>query len=265
MARGTGLVPTIRVSGVHKRFGDIDVLKGVSFDVNRANVVSMIGASGSGKSTLLRCINHLEVPSSGEIFIDGEPLGSTTDANGRVRQRPLSQVNRMRRDLGVVFQQFNLWPHMTVLGNVVEAPIRVRGMSRKEAVEIARGELARVRMLDKQDAYPARLSGGQQQRVAIARALAMRPKVMLFDEPTSSLDPELKEEVLGVMRELAAAGTTMIVVTHEMEFARDVSDRVLFLHQGVIEEEGPPSQVFSRPASERCRQFLAKHLARDAA
>jgi ABC-type histidine transport system ATPase subunit len=225
----------------------------------------MIGASGSGKSTLLRCINHLEVPTSGEIFIDGEPLGSRTDAGGRVRPRPARDVNRMRRDLGVVFQQFNLWPHMTVLGNVIEAPIRVRGLARREAVEAGREALASVRMLEKQDAYPARLSGGQQQRVAIARALAMRPKVMLFDEPTSSLDPELKEEVLGVMRELAASGTTMIVVTHEMEFARDVSDRVLFLHQGVIEEEGPPAEVFSRPRSERCKQFLSKHLSRDAA
>ena len=258
-------VPTIGVSDVHKRFGSLEVLKGVSFDVYRASVVSMIGASGSGKSTLLRCINHLEIPSSGEIFIDGEPLGSKIDADGRSRPRPAREVNRMRRDLGVVFQQFNLWPHMTVLGNVIEAPVRVRGMSRREALEAGRDALARVRMIDKQDAYPARLSGGQQQRVAIARALAMRPKVMLFDEPTSSLDPELKEEVLGVMRELAASGTTMIVVTHEMEFARDVSDRVLFLHQGVIEEEGPPSEVFSRPTSERCRQFLAKHLSRDAA
>jgi ABC-type histidine transport system ATPase subunit len=171
----------------------------------------------------------------------------------------------MRRDLGVVFQQFNLWPHMTVLGNVIEAPIRVLGMKRKEAIELGRDMLAQVRMTDKADAYPARLSGGQQQRVAIARALAMRPKVMLFDEATSSLDPELKEEVLGVMRELARAGTTMIVVTHEMEFASEVSDRVLFLHDGLIEEEGPPSEVFTRPRSERCRQFLSKHLARDSA
>ena len=241
------------------------MLNGVSFAVHRANVVSMIGASGSGKSTLLRCINHLEVPTSGEIFIDGEPLGSTTDGGGRQKPRPLREINRMRRDLGVVFQQFNLWPHMTVLGNVIEAPIRVRGMTRREAMELGLEALARVRMTEKADAYPARLSGGQQQRVAIARALAMRPKVMLFDEPTSSLDPELKEEVLGVMRDLAAAGTTMIVVTHEMEFARDVCDRVLFLHGGLIEEDGPPSEVFTHPRSERCRQFLAKHLAKQPA
>jgi ABC-type histidine transport system ATPase subunit len=254
--------PTIRVEGVHKRFGPTEVLKGVSFEVHLASVVSMIGASGSGKSTLLRCINHLEVPSAGEVYIDGEPLGTRTDADGRRRPRPLREINRMRRDLGVVFQQFNLWPHMTVLGNVIEAPIRVRGMKRREAIELGREALSRVRMIDKADAYPARLSGGQQQRAAIARALAMRPKVMLFDEPTSSLDPELKEEVLGVMRELAEAGTTMLVVTHEMEFAREVSDRVLFLHNGLIEEEGPPSEIFSQPRSERCRQFLTKHLTR---
>ena len=258
-------VPTIRVSDVHKRFGSIEVLKGVSFEVYRANVVSMIGASGSGKSTLLRCINHLEVPSAGEIFIDGEPLGSKLDGNGRSRPRSLREVNRMRRDLGVVFQQFTLWPHMTVLGNVVEAPIRVRGMSRKDAAELARECIARVRLSEKADVYPARLSGGQQQRAAIARALAMRPKVMLFDEPTSSLDPELKEEVLGVMRQLAQEGTTMIVVTHEMEFAREVSDKVLFLHNGLIEEEGPPGQLFTNPTSERCRQFLSKILKESAA
>ena len=252
--------PTIRVEGIHKRFGSIEVLKGVSFSVHRANVVSMIGASGSGKSTLLRCINHLEVPSAGEIYIEGEPLGTRIDAAGRKSPRPLREINSMRRDLGVVFQQFNLWPHMTVLGNVIEAPIHVRGIKRKEAIKLGREALARVKMTDKEDAYPARLSGGQQQRVAIARALAMRPKVLLFDEPTSSLDPELTEEVLGVMRELARAGTTMIVVTHEIEFAREVSDRILFLHDGLIEEEGAPEEIFSRPQSERCRQFLSKYL-----
>jgi ABC-type histidine transport system ATPase subunit len=253
-------IPTIRAAEIHKRFGALEVLKGVSFDVHRAQVVSMIGASGSGKSTLLRCINHLEVPTSGEVFIDGEPLGSVEGRDGKRRPRPLREINRMRRDLGVVFQQFNLWPHMSVLGNVVEAPIRVRGMGRREATELARECLARVRLLDKADAYPARLSGGQQQRAAIARALAMRPKVMLFDEPTSSLDPELKDEVLGVMRQLAQDGTTMIVVTHEMGFAREVSDKVLFLHNGLIEEEGPPNELFTRPRSERCRQFLSKYL-----
>jgi ABC-type histidine transport system ATPase subunit len=220
----------------------------------------MIGASGSGKSTLLRCINHLETPTSGEIFIDGVPLGVATDAAGRRRPRPLAEINRLRRDLGMVFQQFNLWPHMTVLGNVIEAPMRVRGLSRAQATELGRAALARVQLSEKTDEYPARLSGGQQQRVAIARALAMQPKVMLFDEPTSSLDPELTEEVLNVMRGLAEDGTTMIVVTHEMRFAREVSDVVMFLHNGTIEEQGPPEQVFGRPSSERCRQFLSKFL-----
>jgi ABC-type histidine transport system ATPase subunit len=252
--------PTIRVSDIHKRFDTLEVLKGVSFDVERGTVVSMIGASGSGKSTLLRCINRLETPTSGEIFIDGVPMGFATDASGRKRPRPLAEINRLRRDLGMVFQQFNLWPHMTVLGNVIEAPMRVRGLSRAQATELARAALARVQLSDKTDAYPARLSGGQQQRVAIARALAMQPKVMLFDEPTSSLDPELTEEVLNVMRGLAEDGTTMIVVTHEMRFAREVSDVVMFLHNGTIEEQGPPEQVFGAPRSERCRQFLSKFL-----
>jgi ABC-type histidine transport system ATPase subunit len=252
--------PCIRVVDVHKKFGPLEVLKGVSFDVHRGSVVSMIGASGSGKSTLLRCINYLEVPSAGAIYIEGESLGFQEDAAGRRSARPLRDINRMRRDLGVVFQQYNLWPHMTVLGNIVEAPIRVRGLSRKEAVRVADECLRRVRLSDKAHEYPARLSGGQQQRAAIARALAMRPKVMLFDEPTSSLDPELTDEVLNVMRELAEAGATMIVVTHEMDFARDVSDRVLFLHDGLIDEEGRPGQVFTAPRSERCRQFLAKYL-----
>ena len=253
-------MPTIRVVDVHKRFGALDVLQGVSFDVHRGNVVSMIGASGSGKSTLLRCINHLETPTSGDIFIDGESLCFRGDGSGERKPRPLAEINRIRRDLGIVFQQFNLWPHMTVLENVIEAPHRVRGLSRKEARAIGEECLRRVHLEDKTMEYPARLSGGQQQRVAIARALAMRPKVMLFDEPTSSLDPELTDEVLGVMRELAAEGATMIVVTHEMDFAREVSDRVMFLHKGLIEEEGPPDQMFAAPKSERFRQFISKHL-----
>ena len=253
-------MPTIRVVDVHKRFGTLDVLQGVSFDVHRGNVVSMIGASGSGKSTLLRCINHLETPTSGDIFIDGESLCFRGDGSGDRKPRPLAEINRIRRDLGIVFQQFNLWPHMTVLENVIEAPHRVRGLSRREARAIGEECLRRVHLEDKTMEYPARLSGGQQQRVAIARALAMRPKVMLFDEPTSSLDPELTDEVLGVMRELAADGTTMIVVTHEMGFAREVSDRVMFLHNGSIEEEGPPEQMFGAPKSERFRQFISKHL-----
>ena len=253
-------VPTIRAVDVHKRFGALEVLKGVSFDVHRGSVVSMIGASGSGKSTLLRCINHLETPTSGDILIDGESLCFRGGNRNDRRPRPLAEINRMRRDLGIVFQQFNLWPHMTVLGNVIEAPLRVRGLSRKDAVALGEACLARVHLEEKADEYPARLSGGQQQRVAIARALAMQPKVMLFDEPTSSLDPELTDEVLGVMRELADDGTTMIVVTHEMGFAREVSDRVMFLHNGLIEEEGPPAEVFAAPKSERFRQFISKHL-----
>jgi octopine/nopaline transport system ATP-binding protein len=253
-------LPMIRVVDVHKRFGTLEVLKGVSFDVHRGNVVSMIGASGSGKSTLLRCINYLEVPTAGDIFIEGESLCFRGDADGARKPRSLAEINRIRRDLGIVFQQFNLWPHMTVLGNVIEAPQRVRGMSRREAVALGEACLARVHLRDKAHEYPARLSGGQQQRVAIARALAMQPKVMLFDEPTSSLDPELTDEVLAVMRELADDGTTMIVVTHEMGFAKDVSDQVMFLHNGLIEEEGPPAQLFGAPRSERLRQFISKHL-----
>jgi ABC-type histidine transport system ATPase subunit len=253
-------MPTIRVVDVHKRFGTLDVLKGVSFDVHRGTVVSMIGASGSGKSTLLRCINHLETPTSGDIFIEGESLCYRSDSAGQRKSRPLAEINRIRRDLGIVFQQFNLWPHMTVLGNVIEAPQRVRGMTRKAATELGLQCLRRVHLADKSGEYPARLSGGQQQRVAIARALAMQPKVMLFDEPTSSLDPELTDEVLAVMRELADDGTTMIVVTHEMAFARDVSDQVMFLHNGLIEEEGPPDQLFTAPKSERFRQFISKYV-----
>jgi ABC-type histidine transport system ATPase subunit len=252
-------VPSIRIADIHKSFGPLEVLRGVSFDVHRGNVVSVIGASGSGKSTLLRCVNYLEPPDSGEIYIEGEPLGTWVDARGNSRPRSLSEINAMRRELGVVFQQFNLWPHMTVLGNVIEAPIRVRKVPRKEAIAYGEECLRRVKLIDKTGEYPARLSGGQQQRAAIARALAMRPKAMLFDEATSSLDPELTDEVLGVMRELAADGTTMIVVTHEMGFAREVSDRVIFLHQGMIEEEGSPADIFGAPTSERLRQFLSKY------
>jgi octopine/nopaline transport system ATP-binding protein len=252
-------IPRIRVADVHKRFGPLEVLRGVSFDVYGGNVVSVIGASGSGKSTLLRCVNYLEPPNSGEVYLEGVPLGSRLDSGGRRRPRSLAEINRMRRELGVVFQQYNLWPHMTVLGNVVEAPIRVRKLPRSEALAIGEECLRRVQLIDKAAEYPARLSGGQQQRAAIARALAMRPKAILFDEPTSSLDPELTDEVLGVMRKLAADGTTMIVVTHEMAFAREVSDRVIFLHDGLIAEEGSPSELFAAAKSERLRKFLMKY------
>src|SRR6266498_264319 len=253
-------IPNIRVVDLHKRFGTLEVLRGVSFDAYDGNVLSMIGASGSGKSTLLRCINHLETPTSGDVLIEGESLVYRKDATGACNPRSIGEINRMRSELGMVFQQFNLWPHMTALGNVIEAPIRVRRMPRRQAIELGEECLRRVHLSEKSHEYPARLSGGQQQRVAIARALAMQPKVMLFDEPTSSLDPELTDEVLGVMRELARDGTTMIVVTHEMGFARDVSDRVIFLHNGMIEEEGPPQAIFGAPKSERLRQFISTYL-----
>jgi len=254
--RMTATAPTIRVRNLSKSFGAAEVLKDISVDFQEGTVTSLLGASGSGKSTFLRCLNYLEIPSAGEILIEGVPIGATV-CNGTRKLHSPSEVARMRMKLGMVFQSFNLWPHMTVLGNVIEAPMRVLGLPRKEAVEIGRQFLAKVNLTDKESAYPARLSGGQQQRVAIARALAMQPKVMLFDEATSALDPELTGEVLEVMRGLAAEGTTMIVVTHEMRFAREVSDRVLFLHGGAIEEEGPPEQIFGSPKSERCRRFVS--------
>jgi ABC-type histidine transport system ATPase subunit len=236
--------PAMRVLDLRKSFGDTAVLRGVSFDLARGEVLSVIGASGSGKSTLLRCLNFLEAPTSGEVWL------------GETRLQPTS-IRLARRRIGMVFQQFNLWPHMTVLGNVTEGLRMVLRLDRAAAVARARRCLGSVGMAAFADRYPSRLSGGQQQRVAIARALAMEPDVMLFDEATSSLDPELTGEVLGVMRGLAAAGTTMIVVTHEMAFAREVSDRVLFLHDGRIEESGPPDAVFGAPGSARLRRFLA--------
>jgi ABC-type histidine transport system ATPase subunit len=254
---GENGTPIIRVEKLRKSFGALEVLKGISFSVARGSVVSIIGASGSGKSTLLRCLNLLERPSDGEIWVGGARMGCRA---GSDRPAGAAEIARQRRALGMVFQQFNLWPHKTVLENVIEAPIHVGGVRRAAALERARALLAKVNLLDKADSYPARLSGGQQQRVAIARALAMQPEVMLFDEPTSSLDPELTGEVLEVMRRLGAEGTTMLVVTHEMGFARSASDRVMFLHDGLIEEDGPPGQVLGDPRSERCRQFLSKVL-----
>ena len=249
----------LRIENLVKEYpGGIRALEDVSIEVRDGEFVVLIGLSGSGKSTLLRCINYLERPNDGEIFIEGEPLGTRVDAGGRRRPRSLAEINKMRRELGVVFQQYNLWPHMTVLGNVIEAPIRVRRLKRAEATALAQECLRRVQLTDKAGEYPARLSGGQQQRAAIARALAMRPKAMLFDEPTSSLDPELTDEVLAVMRELARDGTTMVVATHEMGFAREVSDRVIFLHDGLIEEEGPPADLFGTPKSERLGRFLSR-------
>jgi octopine/nopaline transport system ATP-binding protein len=250
--------PIIRVTDLHKSYADTEVLRGISLTVAQGSVVSVIGASGSGKSTFLRCLNFLERPTSGTIAIDGETVSI---ASGTRSAAPSAKsIARLRSKLGMVFQQFNLWPHMTVLGNVTEGLTQVRRMGRKEAAELGRHFLTKVNLLNKQDEYPAKLSGGQQQRVAIARALAMQPRVMLFDEATSSLDPELTIEVLEVMRALANDGMTMLVVTHEMGFARDASDRVIFLHNGRIEEDGTPDQVFLASSSERCQKFISSAL-----
>jgi len=251
--------PVIEVRDLHKRFGQFEVLKGVSLSAREGGVVSLIGASGSGKSTLLRCINMLEVPNAGSVSVDGEIIRLDQDRHGEPRVADQKQLTRIRSRLGMVFQNFNLWPHRTVLENLMEAPTFVLHETKAEARERAEALLARVGLAEKRNEYPAFLSGGQQQRVAIARALAVRPKVMLFDEPTSALDPELVGEVLRVIRSLAEEGRTMILVTHEMAFARDVSSHVAFLHQGLIEEEGTPEEVFARPRSERCRQFVNAH------
>jgi octopine/nopaline transport system ATP-binding protein len=250
----------IQVRDLRKSFGLSEVLRGITLDVSAGSVLSIIGASGSGKSTFLRCLNYLERPTSGDIVIDGEAIGPSSAGGKRISGASPKDIARMRMKLGMVFQQFNLWPHMTVLGNVTEALVQVKRMPRKEATELGRRFLAKVNLLDKRDEYPAKLSGGQQQRVAIARALAMQPKVMLFDEATSSLDPELTGEVLEVMRDLAREGMTMLVVTHEMGFARDASDRVIFLHEGKIEEDGTAAQVFGAPSSERCQRFISSAL-----
>jgi len=252
----------IEVVDLHKRFGNIEVLKGISLTAHEGEVISLIGASGSGKSTLLRCINMLEVPDQGSIHVDGESIKLNYGRPGAPLVADAKQLVRIRSTLGMVFQNFNLWPHRTVLENLIEAPIQVLGESRAEAIERAEALLDRVGLAAKRNEYPAFLSGGQQQRVAIARALAMRPKVMLFDEPTSALDPELVGEVLRVIRSLAEEGRTMILVTHEMAFARDVSSKVAFLHQGLIEETGSPDSVFIDPRSERCRQFVNAHQTR---
>jgi len=248
------------VEGLHKRFGDLEVLKGISMTAHEHDVVSILGSSGSGKSTLLRCINLLETPDAGDVSVQGE-LIRMRRATGRAPvPESRRQVERIRAKLGMVFQQFNLWSHMTVLENVVEAPRQVLRLPKAQAIERADAVLERVGMHDRKDYYPAHLSGGQQQRAAIARALAMEPAVLLFDEPTSALDPELVGEVLRVMHGLAEEGRTMLVVTHEMGFAREVSTRVTFLHEGRVEETGEPGQMFEQPASERFRQFLAGTL-----
>ncbi|TWB23861.1 amino acid ABC transporter ATP-binding protein (PAAT family) [Nitrospirillum bahiense] len=248
----------ILVRDLHKRFGETEVLKGVSLTARDGDVISLIGSSGSGKSTLLRCINLLETPDEGQVWVNGELIRMGRDRRGAAVPADRKQVDRIRQRLGMVFQGFNLWTHMTVLENVIEAPVHVLGVPRAEAMDRAKALLDKVGLGQRQDYYPSQLSGGQQQRAAIARMLAMQPRVMLFDEPTSALDPELVGEVLRVIRQLADEGATMLIVTHEMAFARDVSSHVLFLHQGRVEEEGTPDEVFGNPRSDRCRQFLAR-------
>jgi arginine/ornithine transport system ATP-binding protein len=245
---------------LHKRFGAHEVLKGVNLAARAGDVITLVGSSGSGKSTLLRCLNLLEQPHRGTLRLGGEQLVLVPDRDGSLRAHDARQLQRWRARLAMVFQSFNLWQHLSVLQNVIEAPMQVLGRSRAEATERAEALLARVGVGHRAAMYPAHLSGGEQQRVAIARALAMDPAVMLFDEPTSALDPELVGEVLKVMRDLAAEGRTMIVVTHEMGFAREVSNHTLFLHQGVVEEEGPPGEVLARPRSARLRAFLSGGL-----
>ncbi|MDE0590150.1 amino acid ABC transporter ATP-binding protein [Halocynthiibacter sp. C4] len=248
--------PVIEIKNLHKSYGDLEVLKGVDISAKRGDVVSLIGSSGSGKSTLLRCANLLEDSQSGEILFEGEPIQwKGTGLNRRPADR--AQVTRIRTNLSMVFQQFNLWAHMTILQNVMEAPVTVLGEDKAEVETRARALLAKVGIGDKCDVYPAQMSGGQQQRAAIARALAMQPKALLFDEPTSALDPELEQEVVKVIKDLAEEGRTMIIVTHDMRLANDVSDHVVFLHKGLIEEEGPPEAVFNTPKSERLQQFLS--------
>lgn len=245
----------IRLEAIHKSFGHTLVLRGITLSIDRGEVVCIIGPSGSGKSTLLRCINYLEQPEGGRIIIDGQNAYREL-VNGKIRNYSARQIAETREKIGMVFQQFNLFPHLTVLQNIMEAPVQVKHMSKAEAEQKARSLLAQVGLAEKADHYPEELSGGQQQRVAIARALAMDPEAMLFDEATSALDPELVGEVLEIMRELALQGMTMAVVTHEMGFARQVADRVLFMDHGVIVEEGTPQEIFGAPREERTREFL---------
>ena len=249
--------PMVDAQQVCKDFGALQVLKGVTLSVERGQVLVLVGPSGSGKSTFLRCINHLETVSAGRLYVDGDLIGYREKADKLYEMSPRDAA-RQRRDIGMVFQHFNLFPHRTTLENIVEGPVRVKGVSKAAATERARELLAQVGLSDKAEAYPAQLSGGQQQRVAIARALAMDPKLMLFDEPTSALDPELVGEVLGVMKKLAGAGMTMIVVTHEMGFAREVADQLVFMDAGVIVESGVPRDVLRNPQHERTQAFLSK-------
>jgi polar amino acid transport system ATP-binding protein len=249
----------VLAEGVHKRFGRLEVLKGINLEVQPREVMVIVGPSGSGKSTFLRCINHLEKLNAGRLYVDGELVGYR-QAGDRIYELKEREVARKRAEIGMVFQRFNLFPHMTTLGNVIEAPIRVKGVPKAQAVRRGRELLAQVGLAEKADVYPAQLSGGQQQRVAIARALAMDPKLMLFDEPTSALDPELVGEVLEAMKKLAASGMTMVVVTHEMGFAREVGDHLVFMDHGVVVEEGKPTEVLAHPRHERTKSFMSRIL-----
>lgn len=252
--------PVIEIRNLHKAYGALEVIKGVDITAHKGDVVSLIGSSGSGKSTILRCANLLEDSQQGDIIFKGEPVTWRGTGLGR-HPADAKQVLRIRTNLSMVFQQFNLWAHLTILQNVMEAPVTVLGRDRAEAEKSARGYLDKVGIGDKCDVYPAQLSGGQQQRAAIARALCMEPEALLFDEPTSALDPELEQEVVRVIKDLAGEGRTMMIVTHDMKMARDVSDHVIFLHQGLIEEEGTPDTLFGQPKSERLRQFLSSTMA----
>jgi octopine/nopaline transport system ATP-binding protein len=252
----TNGAPVVSLRGIEKRFGRLEVLRGITFEAREHEVIAIIGSSGSGKSTLLRCINLLEIPDAGEVTVGSETI-ALRSRQGRREPVDRRQVDRVRTRLGMVFQSFNLWSHLTVLENVIEAPVHVQRRPRSECVAEAEALLDKVGIAEKRDQYPSQLSGGQQQRAAIARALAMRPQVLLCDEPTSALDPELVGEVLRVIRALATEGRTMLIVTHELAFAREVSSRVIFLHEGRIEAEGPPGEVLDTPRSERCRQFIS--------
>ena len=259
MTAAAGVRPLVRVRGLRKSFGSHRVLDGVDLDVAEGSVTVLLGPSGSGKSTLLRCVNHLERPDAGFVEVAGEIVGYR-HRDGRLHELPAREVTRQRSRVGMVFQQFNLFPHLTVLENLIEAPVSVRGVPRGQAVTSALGLLARVGLAGRENAYPRELSGGQQQRVAIARALAMEPRLLLFDEPTSALDPELVGEVLAVIRDLAESGMTMIVVTHEIGFAREVADTAVFLDGGRIVESGAPADVLDRPGNDRARAFLSAVL-----
>jgi polar amino acid transport system ATP-binding protein len=255
----TTAAPMVQAQGVRKALGNVQALRGIDFVAARGQVTGIMGPSGSGKTTFLRCINHLEKIDGGRLYVDGTMIGYRPAGN-RVRELPEREICANRIDIGMVFQRFNLFPHMTVLENVIEAPIRVRKLSRAAARAHANELLAQVGLAEKMNAYPNQLSGGQQQRVAIVRALAMRPKLMLFDEPTPALDPELVGEVLEVMRKLAASGMTMVVVTHEIGFVREVADKLVFMDEGRVVEEGPPHEVIASPRNERTRLFLSKVL-----